>query len=177
MYPTCYYSCRCPHMSHQHTHIQQWLLTGLIHYAVNRLPSMPLVAASSQDQGSRIPKQQLPPTRYHGIPQTVQITQGQGNCEEKAISGQEALVRLSVAGKRGRRGGGPSLVGILLPHRDKLGRSQPATLWTFNSHHSTSILSQQSRQRNKPSLAMGALTCCSHDYEKVTAMLHWKGVG
>lgn len=93
MYPMCYFSfCRCPHVSHQHTHIHQWLLTGLIHYVVNRLPSMTLVAASSQYQGSLTPKKQLPPTGYHGITKTVQTTQGQGNYEEKGISGQEALV-------------------------------------------------------------------------------------
>lgn len=53
---------------------------------------MTLVAAGSQYQGSLIPKQQLPPTCYHGIAQRVQLTQGQGNYEEKDISGQGALV-------------------------------------------------------------------------------------
>lgn len=35
--PTCFFFCRCSHLSDQHRHRQQWLLKGLIHYVVNWL--------------------------------------------------------------------------------------------------------------------------------------------
>ena len=80
--------CRCPHLPHQHTRIQRWLLKGLIHYVVNWLPSVTLSTSSSQYQRSLMPRQQLPPTHQPGVTQMVRQHKVRGTGRRRRSEGR-----------------------------------------------------------------------------------------
>lgn len=137
--PTYFFFCRCPHLSYQHRHRQQWLLKGLIHYVVNWLLSITLVASSSQYQGSLIPKQQLPPTHHLRITKTARQHKVKGTMRRRRFRAGTSDVRLvnvlrarnpTIMWKRSQfNWHTPSC-------RDTICRNQSVTLWTFNSHDS-----------------------------------------
>lgn len=137
--PHYFFFCSCPHLSHQHRHIQQWLLRGLIHYVVNWLLSITLVASSSQYQGSLIPKLQLPPTLHLRIPKTTRQHKVKGTMRKRRFRAGTSDVRLVNV----LRAGNPRIMWKRSQFswhtpscRDTICRNQSVILWTFNSHDS-----------------------------------------
>lgn len=151
VYPACYLSfCRGPQLSHRHTHIQQWLLNGLIHYGVNWLPSVALVAASSQSQGSLIQSSSFLPPIIVESPKQSRQHKVKGTMRRRSFQGRWLWCEVGESVERGEPPeyvGEPAQLAYSFHAGTKSAETSPRPcghLIHTTAHSTTSTLGQQS---------------------------------